>query len=406
MAIKPRIDDEAIKNIKYLIKMDRYKEAKELGEYLLEGNPYMDDLGVALCIQLLEIYIVLHDGESFQHLFNLHEKSLKNHQDPLVQTKINLLLGHYYLHIGHDYEECIQHYQQSISLAFQHHFRLHMVVAINNLTAALEKQHVPIQTIYQFLKFNIIVAEKMGDQNSGVYVEGHLMYFRIMTILRKFESVKRKIALFLEKDLNNKTRVRVLYALQYCQYTAGEFIKSLETSKRALAILEQDASMKEYVDGYENIYKTMMLAAKAMSLPVYKAYEQQYEHYRRLGEIKKQLNKNISSVSYANEPSYQKGKDFFRTIESTEGTFILIQHIDFPAILPILTRHYPSIWTCLTNSIGIFIPKLLSEQQVDALLLPLAETKHYTFCYTNEAGLVGKDYYHLLQAQLYYKERF
>jgi tetratricopeptide (TPR) repeat protein len=405
MAIKSRIDKDAIKNIKYLIEMGRYKEAQELGEYLLEGNPVMDELGIALCLQLLEVYIILNDGERFQRLFNLYEDLLKNHKDPFVQTEVNLLLGHYYMHISHEYEECIQHYQQSISLAFQHQYHLQLVVAINNIAAALEKQHVPIQTIYQFLKFNIIVAEKMGDQNNISYVEGHLMYFRVMTILRKFESVKKKIALFLEKDLNNKTRVRVLHALQYCQYTAGEYIKSLETSKRALAILEQDVSLKNYVAGYENIYKIMMLAAKAMNLSMYKAYEQQYEHYRQLGEIKTQLTKNIFPISYATEPSYQKEKEFFRTIESTAGTFILIQYMDILAVLPSLTKRYSLTWTCLTNSSGVFISKQLSEQQVDALLESLADPKHYSFCHTNEEGLSGKDYYHLLRAQLYYKER-
>lgn len=405
MAIKPRIDEEAIKNIEYLIKMERYKEAGEFGEYLLDRHPHLDELGIALCLQLLDIYIVLNDGKSFKRLFNHYENILKEHTNPFIRTKMNLLLGHYYLHIGHDYEECLQYYQKSISLAFQYQYHLQLVVAINNMTAAFEKRHVPIQTIYQFLKFNMIVAEKIEDQNSNSYVEGHLMYFRIMTMLRKFDNVKRKIALFLEKDLNNMTRVRVLHALQYCQYTAGEYIQSLETSKKALIILEQDSALKGYVAGYENIYKTMKLAAKAMNLPVYKAYEQQYEHYRRLGEVKKQINKKVSAEIHVNMPHFLKAKDFYAEVESATGTFILIQHADAGSILPVVKDQYPLSWTCLTNSIGIFIPQLLTEQEVEALLVPVVDAKQYSFCHSGEDDITGRDYYYLLQAQVYYKER-
>lgn len=405
MAIKPCIDEDAIKNIKYLIKMNRYKEAQELGEYLMEGKAANIEASIALCIQLLKVYVLQNDGERFKRLFGLYEEVLEKHENPYVQTEVSMMLGHYYMHICHNYEDCIQHYQQTISLAFQHHYHLQLVVGINNLTAALEKQNVPVQTIYQFLKFSMIVAEKMNDQNSISYVEGHLMYFRIMTILRKFDNVKQKIRLFLEKDLNNMTRVRVLNALQYCQYAAGEYIKSLETSKEALAVMEQDVTLKDYVGGYENIYKTMMLAAKAMDLPVYKEYERQYEYYRKLGEIKKQLTLHASVVSYVNEPDYQKWEVFSRTVESTHGTFILIKHPDLPSILPPLKQQHSLIWTTLTNSYGIFIPSLLSEQQVNALLTPLVETKCYSCCHTNLEGSTSRDYYHLLQAQLYYKER-
>lgn len=405
MVIKPCIDEDAIKNIKYLIKMNRYKEAQELGEYMLEGKPHINEGSIALCIQLLKVYVLLNDGQSFRRLFGLYEEVLKTHENPFVQTEVNMMLGHYYMHICHNYEDCIQHYQQAISLAFQYHYHLRLVVAINNLTAALEKQNVPVQTIYQFLKFSMIVAEKMNDQNSISYVEGHLMYFRIMTILRKFDNVKRKIALFLEGDLNNMTRVRVLNALQYCQYAAGEYIKSLETSKLALAILEQDDTLTEYVGGYENIYKTMMLAAKAMNQPEHAEYERKYEHYRQLGELKKKMTIDTSTVSYANEPDYRKWEEFSRAIESTPGTFILIKHPDLPSILPPLKQQNPLIWTTLTNSYGMFIPDLLSEQQVNALLTPVIEPNCYSCCHTNLEGSTNRDYYHLLQARLYYKER-
>ena len=405
MAIKPRIDEDAIKNIEYLIKMDRYKEAREFGEYLLDRSPYLDESGIALCLQLLNVYIILQDGESFNRVFTLYKNVLKQHKNPFIRTEVNLLVGHYYLHIGHDYEECLQYYQQSISLAFQYQYPVQLVLAINNMTEALEKQHIPIRTIYRFLEFSMIVAEKIEDQNSISYIEGHLMYFRMMTLLRKFDRVKRKIALFLDKDLNNMTRVRVLHALQYCEYTAGEYIKSLKTSKRALAILERDSTLKDYVAGYEMIYKTMMLAAKVMNLPVYKAYEHQYEHYRRLGDLKKQISKSISLKSGAGDPNFHKTQAFYKTVESAAGTFILIQHADAATILPVVKDQYPFIWTCLTNSIGLFIPQLLSDQQVDALLAPLVDVKQYSFCHSNEEGAVGKDYYHLLQARIYYRER-
>ena len=402
--MKQRSDEEAITHIKYLIKQNRYKEAQELGEYLLENRQDMNDTCVALCLQLLKVYILQHDGESFQCLFARCHKALEGHEDPLVRTKVNMMLGHYYMHIYHNYEDCIRYYQQVISLAFQYQFPLQMVVAINNLTAALEKRNMPVQTIYQFLKFNIIAAEKMGDENSIGYVEGHLMYFRIMTILRKFDNVKRKIAQFLEKDLNNMTRVRVMHALQYCQYAAGEYMKSLETGEKALALLEADDTLREYIAGYESIYKTMMLAAKAMAQPVYKLYEQQHGHYSRLGELKKRMNLDSFSACYENEPYYQEGKDFYRTVESTPGTFILVKHPDFPSVLSVLENRFDFVWTSLTNSFGIFIPQLLHEKQVDEFLEPLIDQKRYSFCHNNQAGLNGRDYYHLLQAQLYYKE--
>ncbi|MGM9950696.1 MAG: hypothetical protein ACI33P_11240 [Lysinibacillus sp.] len=402
--MKQRSDEDAIKHIKYLIKKNRYKEAQELGEYLLGSQQHMNGTGVALCLQLLKVYILQHDGESFRGLFARCHKALEGHEDPLVRTKVNMMLGHYYMHIYHNYEDCIRYYQQAISLAFQHHFLLQMVVAINNLTAALEKRNMPIQTIYQFLKFNIIAAEKMGDENSIGYVEGHLMYFRIMTILRKFDNVKQKIAQFLEKDLNNMTRVRVMHALQYCQYAAGEYMKSLETGEKALALLEADDTLQEYIAGYESIYKTMMLATKAMALPVYKLYEQQHGHYRQLGELKKRMNMDASVACYQNEPNYREGNDFYRLVESTPGTFILVNHPDFPSMLPVLKERCEFLWTSLTNSFGIFIPQLLSEQQVDEFLEPSVDHRHYSFCYSNQEGTGGRDYYHLLQAQLYYKE--
>ncbi len=402
--MKQRSDEDAITHIKYLIKKNRYQEARELGEYLLENRQDMNDTCVVLCLQLLKVYILQHDGESFQCLFARCHKSLEGHEDSLVRTKVNMMLGHYYMHIYHNYEDCIRYYQQVISLAFQHNYPLQMVVAINNLTVALEKRNMPIQPIYQFLKFNIIAAEKMGDENSIGYVEGHLMYFRIMTILRKFDSVKRKIAQFLEKDLNNMTRVRVMHALQYCQYAAGEYMKSLETGGKALALLEADDTLREYIAGYESIYKIMMLATKAMGQPVYKLYEQQHGHYRRLGELKKQMNLDASSVCHEHELYYQKGKDFYRTVESTPGTFILFKHTDFSNLLSVLENRFDFVWTSLTNSFGIFIPQLLDEKQVDELLEPLIGQKRYSFCHSNQEGFKGRDYYHLLQAQLYYKE--
>ena len=404
MAINQRSDEEAIKHIKYLIKKNRYKEAQELGEYLLESQQHMNETGVDLCLQLLKVYILQHDGERFQGLFARYHKALEGHEDPLVRTKVNLMLGHYYMHIYHNYEDCIRYSQQAISLAFQHHFPLQMVVAINNLTAALEKRNVPVQTIYQFLRFNIIIAEKMGDENSIGYVEGHLMYLRMMTILRKFDDVKRKIAQFLEKDLNNMTRIRVMHALQYCQYAAGEYMKSLETGEKALSLLEADDALQEYIAGYESVYKTMMLAAKAMSQPVYKLYEQQYEHYKQLGEMKKRMNKDASAACYENEPYYRKEKDFYRTVESTTGTFILVKHLAFPSMLSTLAEQCEFIWTSLTSSFGMFIPQRFSEQQVNQFLEPLVDPQHYSFCYSNQVGIKGRDYYHLLQTQLYYKE--
>ncbi len=404
MAINQRSDEDAIKHVKYLIKKNRYKEAQELGEYLLENQQHMNENGVALCLQLLKVYILQHEGERFRCLFARCHKALEGHEDPLVRTKVNMMLGHYYMHIYHNYEDCIRYYQQAISLAFQHNFPLQMVVAINNLTAALEKRNIPVQTIYQFLKFNIIIAEKMGDENNIGYVEGHLMYFRMMTILRKFDDVKRKIAQFLEKDLNNMTRIRVMHALQYCQYAAGEYMKSLETGEKTLSLLEADDTLQEYIAGYESIYRIMMLAAKAMTQPVSQVYAQQYEHYKQLGELKKRMNKDASATCYENEPYYRKEKDFYRTVESTTGIFILVKHLDFPSMLSTLAKQCEFIWTSLTNSFGIFIPQPLSEQQVDALFTPFIDLNDYSFCYSNQEGTKGRDYYHLLQAQLYYKE--
>ena len=404
MGTKILNEKQLIESLKFIMNQARYAEARELCEYILLRITSEHEVYYQVQMMRLEIYMNLYENEQFMALYHTIKDEIEVQGEPIDRINMSLFVGHYFMFNIKDNDEALPYYQKSLSLAIEFCNPQIISIAMNNIAVILYEKNEKPSTILEFLEFHMTHLENLSDVNDLTYIEGHGMYFRTLISMKQYEKVQSKIKHLLTYNVAPFIHLKLYYHLALCQFEEEEYIESLETCEKMLAILRDNPSLHDLLYIYLEVYDIMMRVATVQNSPHYALYEKQYEGILEKEQTRIQQHLTKIMNLYEVLPCYEPNENFYRKMNQDFGTFFVLNTNDIQRILSKVSGKYAFIWTTFTNSYGVYIREELTEEEVSILLLPLAKYENYTFCQFKSNKDTPKNCYIHMQATLYYQE--
>ena len=399
LSIKQLID-----TLEFIIKKARYAEARELSDYILLRITPDHEVYYQVQMMRLEICRNLHDNDQFMTIYHSIRDDIEVKGKQIDCVKMSLLVGHYYMFNMEDYDKALPYYQKALDRAIECCDAHIISVAMNNIAVILFEKNEQPSIILEYLECHMKYIESLIGLNDLAYIEAHGMYFRTLIAMKQCKKVQSKIDHLLTFNVPPFVHLKLYFHLALCQFEGGDYVKSLETGEKMLALLQENPALHDLLYVYLEVYDMMMRVTKAQNSPCYVLYKQQYDEILEKEQVR--IKQHLTKIMeyYEALPSYEPNENFYRKMNPDVGTFFIVNTNDIQQLLLKLSEKHTYIWTTFTNSYGIYIREELTEEELSILLMPLVKYENYTFCHFKSNKETPKNCYLHMQATLYYQE--
>lgn len=404
MEVKTLTNSQLIDCLQYIMGQSRYVEARDLCEYILQRLQQNDESYYTACLMMLEIYLNLHDQESFIEAYTLYKEEIKSNGKPEDCVKLALFTGQYHTYMTKNLDHALLYYRKTATLAFQHRFPRMLSMAITGIALTMHEQKAPYSQILKLLEYNLANIQEMRDDDPLAYIDAHLIYCRTLMCLKQYNEAKAKVRELLTLNVPPFIRLKLQLQLASAEYEEGEYEKAISTCEEILTILGENPKLGEMLYIYHEIYELMMQAAEALNSPAYEMYKQSYQEIRERQEVSIQLKMASMPNFHASLPNYEPNESFFRKINRTCGTFFVLKTSDLQSVLSTIGKQHHFIWTTFINTFGFYLYAELTEAELAGILTPFVEQKYYACCRYQPDTITPKECSHQMQALLYHQE--